>query len=135
MTSPRLVISALLFVAVAAPAMSACGPSGGEQDDAAYEAQYECVDDFAATYQGDKVDLMYMDDQQRARWADCAEARMKDTAPDFDCDAEGCWRDGEGWEWGTIAGDQRCDHPEYGDACSLPENQRDPDDPITLGSP
>jgi hypothetical protein len=48
------------------------------------------------------------------------------TAPDFACDTEGCWRDGEDWKWGTLAGDQRCNHPEYGDGCSLPETSGAP---------
>lgn len=112
--------------------LSGCGPSAEEQDDAAYDAAYTCVDDFAASYEGVKSDLLFMESAQTAEWARCAESAIAETAPDYSCNADGCWMDGSGWSWDAIAGDQRCNHPEYGDACSLPENQRDPDDPIVL---
>jgi hypothetical protein len=116
--------SVILLAAGTAVALAGCSPSTEAQKDAAWDAMYGCFSNYAESFTGDPVHLLNLPDGTLVSLSKCATASMKDAAPDWACDGEGCWVDGSGFLWGAVAIRHRCNTPSYGDDCSKPEYQR-----------
>jgi hypothetical protein len=66
------------------------------------------------------------DDNDREWLTECSNDALTEYAggdAGWACDADGCWEDGSGYQWDSIAIDYRCEAEWLGDACSESSNQ------------
>jgi hypothetical protein len=72
------------------------------------------------------ISWLYLDDNDREWLTECSNDALTEYAggdAGWACDADGCWEDGSGYQWDSIAIDYRCEAEWLGDACSESSNQ------------